>query len=452
MLWPAIRNLVIRILIDQEVFGDESLIRTSAKKTASLSKIIRCLTNGLIYNWRLFYFKPHILFFNSGITNINIDGKYFNRVTDNFAFCYPDSTLLIEDDYEWQHLRPRAYQNVTYQIFFRIASDVLSRHRLLKIKEEPILEFIKFINSRIYIIFGYQLSERQKSFLKKNLFRFCRNLKIELLIYSALFRKLEPRVIFFEDGCYGWFGHIIRLAKEMGIKTAEAQHGLVSSGHSAYNFAPKILKSSVYCKYTPDFFLTYGQFWEDHIRITSQKVTIGNPFYEMMKDNYKNGGSSGKQKLLLLSSGENFQFYVDIANNLKKTLNKLKILIRPHPAERKIVFNKYGYNAGAIMIDYNDNLYSQLSQASIVVGEASTALFEALGFAKKIFSVHTPFSSFWLPECPFESIESVEQLAEKIQDNKCGETEPSLADLIWANNWEVNYRHFIKHFIGLNIS
>jgi hypothetical protein len=450
LLWPTIRNLVIRIIIDHEVFGKESLIKTSPKKAASRLKVIKCLTEGLIHDLRFLNHRPQILFFNSGITNVNLDGKYLNRVSDYFAFCYPHSTLLIEEAHEWQHLRPRVNQNVAYRVPLRIVSAALSRCWPPKFEDKNIREFVEFINLRVYSIVGYQLTEEQKSFIRKNLYSYCQKLKIDLMIYSTLFRRFKPVVIFFEDGMAGWISHIIRLAKEMGIKTAEIQHGLTSSGHSAYNFAPKILQSSIYRKYTPDFYLTYGKYWEAQVCIPSQVITIGNPFYDIMKRRFNNDGVSNNDKLLLLSSGENFQFYIQMALDLRNMHINKEIFIRPHPAEKTMVLNKYGCSLEGIMIDDNDNLYSQLSQVSVVVGEVSTALFEAIGLVKKIFAISTPLNSFWLPECPFESIESAEQLATKLKENNSGEINPDLADSIWANDWEINYRYFIKHNIGLN--
>ena len=70
---------------------------------------------------------------------------------------------------------------------------------------------------------------------------------------------------------------MIVAAKEMGIRTAEYQHGAVSRGHDAYNVAPGQGSSPEYQKVLPEFFLGYGRWWNEQINVPVTKVAVGNP-------------------------------------------------------------------------------------------------------------------------------------------------------------------------------
>ncbi|MBN1936536.1 MAG: hypothetical protein JW934_17875, partial [Anaerolineae bacterium] len=272
-------------------------------------------------------------------------------------------------------------------------------------------------------------------------------LKLQLYIYKKVYQRLNPQLIFFDNGHYGGMGHLIRLAKEMGIKTAEMQHGMTSAGYDAYNFAPILLESQAYQLHTPDYFLAYGQWWAEQIRVSAQVVIIGNPHYDTMCRRWKNG-SKIKNKILLLSDGIRFAHYLEMAQKIKAALPSIfEIVVRPHPMERATALQTYGATFEGIQIDDSDNLYQRLAESYAVIGEISTALFEAVGLAEKVFSFTNPRTLFVLPDNPFEQFETVTQLVDQLLVND-GKIHLDI-ESIWADNWESRYRDFITHRIGI---
>lgn len=447
LLWPRIRATIIRMVIDRELYGQETLIKAGSRILPG--KVLQCFAEGVIHNLKYLNKSAKIVFFTTGLTNIKLGNSYFNRVSDYFSLCFPDSTLLIEDAFEWQYLKPRANKNVMYHTPYVLSAAFRARLPLKRIKEHNILEFIKFIETRLQKIIKFQFAKTQKEFLHKLLLGYCQSLEFQLAMYEKLYQQLKPELIFFEDGCYGYRSHLIRLAKEMGIKTAEQQHGLVSAGHDAYNYAPMLLHSSSYQKYVPDFFLAYGQWWADRINPPLEIKIIGNPHRETMAQKYK-PVALNKHKILLLSDGVRFHVYFEMAKSLKKKIgNEYEILVRPHPMERKVTIERYAKNDEGIEVDSSENLYERLAETYAVIGEMSTALFEAVGLADKIFVKNHPITKFSLPDCPFDQFDDVEQLTAKLSLDNSGGVSGIATASIWAEAWENNYREFITKSIGL---
>ncbi len=452
LLWPRIRASILRMIIGREVYQKQVMDNPGRATPVARLRQVKCLLDGLVHNPRFLHRRAPIVFFSSGITNVRIDGRYLNRVSDYFALCYPESTLLIEDPHEWRHLRPRVNRNVAYNIPFEVLVRLSAKFPWRRqIKREPILTFVGVVDDRVKSIFGSGLSEGQLEYLRVCLFRYCDALKPQLRLYERLYRRLDPAIVFFEDGCYGARGHLIRLADEMGIQTAEMQHGLISAGHDAYNFAPALLASEQYRRYVPRSFLAYGQWWADHIHIPSRIVVVGNPFHEAMHRKWRRD-QKRKTVILLLSDGVAFPKYLELACQLKRALgNGLEIVVRPHPLERTAVLQQYGRGTEGIAIDDSEDLYQRLAQSYAVIGEISTALFEALGLVEKIFSLSSPSTSFGLPDNPFEQFSSVDQLVDRLREKGDATATPNLAAALWAENWEANYRDFITQQVGTKV-
>ena len=78
---------------------------------------------------------------------------------------------------------------------------------------------------------------------------------------------MGARLLIKEEACYGGADNAcaILAARNLGMVSAEYQHGAVSSGHNAYNFAPAISSAKSYRKTLPDYFLAYGSWWAAQI-------------------------------------------------------------------------------------------------------------------------------------------------------------------------------------------
>ena len=97
-------------------------------------------------------------------------------------------------------------------------------------------------------------------------------------LYFRIFQRTKAKIFIRECACYGADSSVANVvARELGIVTAEYQHGSISSGHDAYNFSETLCSSEEYKKTLPQYFLGYGKWWNEQINAPMIKLNIGNP-------------------------------------------------------------------------------------------------------------------------------------------------------------------------------
>lgn len=263
--------------------------------------------------------------------------------------------------------------------------------------------------------------------------------------YDAMLKRIRPKVLMVGAGCYGPAASLIAAAKRRGIGTAEYQHGAISAGHDAYNFAPTIRDSELYRKTLPDHFLGYGTWWNEQIDAPLTKLAIGSPHRAARIAALEQAG--GGRDLLVLSDGIELDLYMGLARQLCAVAQGagLRVVLRPHPLERtRALAFREGEKAG-VTIDPNVDLYASLCTAQVVVSEVSTGLFEAVGIAERIFMWDTPKSRFSHPRHPFQSFNSIPELLELLQHDDQGRLARGLdTDAIWAGDWRDRYVRFLS--------
>jgi CDP-glycerol glycerophosphotransferase (TagB/SpsB family) len=154
---------------------------------------------------------------------------------------------------------------------------------------------------------------------------------------------------------------------------------------------------------------------------------------------------SEKTDILLLSDGIEFCVYLKLANDLTNLIDdRYRIVLRPHPLERKRVYSKYpSGNVDKVVIDQNRDIYQSLSTAYAVTGEVSTALFEAVGLVKYIFLWETPKAVFSCPSHPFTGFLNAKDFVSKIDDYESGQAYVAQEE-VWSQDWVSNYRSYIE--------
>ena len=248
-----------------------------------------------------------------------------------------------------------------------------------------------------------------------------------------------------EGACYGDNVSIMNVvARACGLVTAEYQHGTVSAGHDAYNFAPILRSSEEYKRTLPQYFLGYGRWWTDQINAPIIKLNVGNPD---RSESLRNATQlrCGKTDIIVLGDGIETDKHLTLSTVLAEGLGtKHRIVFRPHPLERDRVLRLYGRNAGDVAIEWEMGICKAFEAADVVVGELSTGLFEAVGLANRIFLWDTPKANFCYPSHPFTVFSDADDLVAKIRDGESGRVDAVTEEEFWVPNWKDNYLDFLK--------
>jgi len=206
-----------------------------------------------------------------------------------------------------------------------------------------------------------------------------------------ILKKIKPKCVI-EVNAYSFENMVItEVAKELGIKTIELQHGVIGKYHIAYNYynKPKI-------KNFVDYIFVFGDYWKNATRfpINQQRIfTVGYPEFEKEVCNKKKKKDTYKKVILFLSDALFYKEFSALALDLFNKIDheKYEIIFKLHPIEYGIAKRRYSqlYSSDIKVIDNNSHdLYYYLSHADYQVGMCSTAIYEGVGFGLKTFIVN----------------------------------------------------------------
>lgn len=393
--------------------------------------------------------KARYLFFSTGVVNsFKVKGRYFNRVHDYYALIRKNQSVIIEDSYRRKYRRPRFFPNVRYHDYIGLKAGVVGRMKTVKRMDLiSIEEFVSYMKLHFPIVLPAEIYDTAKLILETT----SKKLATLHSCYKKLFLRIKPKMVLLEDASYGTRSYILKWAKDLGITTAEPQHGFVSLNHPAYNFGSEVINSREYCRYMPDYFLCFGPFWERNIRTCSQKVNIGGAHLHSRKRIFSESGQKDmpdKKTILIVSDAVNPDFFVRLVVKLAELIRDkaFEITFKPHPGEIPVVSERYGklLSLEGISIDGSIDVFESIYNADYIVGTFSTVLFEAIGFEKPTFVFHDHYCELHMGKDIGTRFKTAEDLYDKIIGHEIS-VNVDTNDL-WNTGWRENYADFLAKF------
>jgi len=438
MIWPLIRWRVLSYLIRKR----NNLTIAQAGHTKLSLKNFRYIYNSLKYAPHRLNKRYNILYYVSARGRLN--NKNFNIGADYYSSLLPN-TLVIDASYRGHYYIPDNTDNFATGEYGELKAFLLYQIKRLfsKKNNHSIERFIEFLKTKDNI------EEDFAQIIRKKLYYYYHSYDYYRSYLKNVFKKLNPKIIFVRTASYGGFkSTLLKTAKENGIITGEFQHGILYEGHMAYNYGDAVFKSEQYKKYLPDYILTFGDYWNDKIKIPSKKITIGNPhFYESIKK-YKEIKEQ-KDSILIISQGSITDKFVNIAKYLSEKLPNYRILFKLHPGE--VPFEgryKELYKCANIELAKSGDIYEYLAQFENIVAGYSTAIFESLGFNKKLFILDNDMSKKNIPEDIGVRFKENEELKDLILNTKELNMTYNL-EYYFNSNWKENYKKFLNEEVGI---
>lgn len=244
--------------------------------------------------------------------------------------------------------------------------------------------------------------------------------------------RVRPRIVFYDNGSYTYLAETLAVFKDAGAYVVEPQHGWIGPSHAAYNYGGAFDRPELR-RALPDEILTFGQFWSDSIRHPGRVTGIGKPHLERQAALAPERRS---RHVLVVSSraepGEMDAFVVGLRAALG---NEWSIAFRPHPGERKETGSRYprlSADAG-VTIDREPDVYESLKRAAVVIGVASTVLFEARAFGCRVIARDSAFAENVIGDAFGERITSVDEAAARVMDvHLDSDVRLGVDPMIWA--------------------
>ncbi len=396
---------------------------------------IRDLLKQLLFSNK--YKKFDIMFVSSDTAVMKYYGRALNRLTDYFGLCYPQSSLMLEISLKLSSYGGRALPNYSHYELTHLRS-IMSLGKIIYKNEKITRQINNYINTIKPIL--PEISNDNWQEITSFLYKTFVGQEYYIKLINNMLNQVQPKILLCEDGCYGYHATLIYLAKKRGIKVVEFQHGMISKNHEAYNYHPDIHHKIR--EFLPDYFLLYGDWWKNAMAIPSQCIAIGNPFFSEYR-RFKPEITPNPESILFVSSGMQPLEYCQIILELNQKLPHYHITIRKHPLET-YPYNQL-QNISNISIDTNQNINESIAQHRVVIGDISTGLFEAKAQKKQVFSLNSTLSLRHIPEIiPFFA--NVDDLIAMIHQP---DIEPDFTKLLFTENWQENYRHFMNGQLGL---
>ncbi len=446
LLWPLVRNQFFRQLISDLYYQQAPLI--ADVPPVPRGQALGALARVLGHNVRKGSLRGDVLVVGTGAGHFQREGRWFNRITDYLVQESPVDTVTVEGVIDWHVPNPRWNQRVTYWLPWQGAITIAGKVMVRDAHVATARELLEYARRRASELLDLKIADSKMDMLVGMLARKLARLPVMQHAYRRLLERVQPRLVLLEQACYGDFAPFNQVAREMGVRVAEPQHGMVSGGHDAYRYAPLLRESEAYLRCLPHDFLAYGAWWNAQIEVPVQKWVIGNPHYSEQRRGMP-PAQLEQTDILLLSDGIEFSLYLALAQELVGLLRgTYRIVLRPHPLERAEVCRLFpDGRAGNVLIDSGRDIYSSFASSYAVVGEVSTGLFEAQGLAGRVLLWETPKARFSYPQHPFLGFADAQELVEALQAPHYDRSAVLETD-IWAPNWADNFHGYLEQVLA----
>jgi hypothetical protein len=270
-------------------------------------------------------------------------------------------------------------------------------------------------------------------------------------------KQASPKCILVSEGNNGeWKQAVLfHVAKELGIPTAEVQHGVFNLG---MKYGPKLATSPSLKAMKSDYELVFGPYHAGLTNAPVQCIPFGHYDLEQAVKRLKsNSPSKNDKKINVVLIGEGIPPSSIDNGLLRHTLSALqqwkhsfKLCIRLHPSEQPDAKHEpfFQFQGTRYSTHKEESIYDVINEADIIVSHASTVVFEALYFQKKVCVLRDDNTAMYVPEgvgLPFYNAESLLELLNQLASDK---KPPAEENQYWsmdgvANNFKDFWRQYV---------
>lgn len=385
-MWMFVRLYVIESLTYNQVYIANKQISEGKKRVKKIEKNI----------WQKYVIRNPFLsrrkeivfaFWQYEDLRQHDDGRVYEDFIMPFLqiFQYNSTTLMdgcIQNVYELDCTHPNWKMD-------DIFTDLLKCREIDIAVEDKrqIKQFIDFLERNC----PFPIESDIKKDVYVSLRMFAQYLKSMIKICELYLRITNPKVVIMFCASYP---SILRTAmiiacKNKNVMTAELQHGWVGKYNPNTYHCDYIIKTKECNLMLPDYFLTFGEYWNNQIRMASKCITVG--YAKSVVDNVFPDNSS-----ILFCAGLHFEMYLELLEEIMPKLDvATKIYFRFHPTsssqKQKNPFNKYLKYPNFVLADEKD-LSDYMKDCRYVIADGSTIVYEALFMGRIVFALESELS------------------------------------------------------------
>lgn len=413
---------IIEARLNQQTFAGEGVQKAPIRKRlwSLLTGLRHCKIK-----------QKDILIFSSTLFNVKRNGIFYNCLHGYYYDLFPNDTLLIEDgdtSYIWRTKDP-----------CRNLSFVNTYIELLCLFLQKICHTVAPIRRSDYDLFIQEYPELFNGDLLSKADYFT---KFYAYFIKKLLKRVNPRVVFVNCGSYGHTRAIIcYVAKQMGIKVIEPQHG-VTYKCTGYVTPKFIANSEEYQGYLPDTLFTFGDYWKQFVNWKYEMVSVG---YQYLNEYAaKNCEAKVTHEYLVISQPMNEEEEEKkemFVKSLSHSFPDKRILFRIHPSENYEQQKSIYKDCSNVEVSNSTKvLYEDINRCKYIIGWFSNCLYECLAFKRVPIIVDTQYTRDFFPHNIGIWIENPKELKTK-------DLEAMQGTAGYSNYWATDFEHRVKSYI-----
>lgn len=370
---------------------------------------------------------PHdVCFYVSGVTLAEDDGRARNWLVDAFAEATDDAVVV--------QTRPLPSQ-VGLPVFRPTLSmeSATARSRWRERGTSVAAGFASSVQS-LLADYAQRLNQASDAFatIGQRAIRNERLRPFQLDELQHMLERMRPKIVFYDNGSYTYHGETLGAMKDAGAYVVEPQHGWIGPSHAAYNFG-RVFDDPSLRRALPDEVLTFGNFWSESIRHPARLTAIGKP--HLARQAAVAPPTRPKSILVVSSRADPDGTDAFVSDLLEAVGDEWSISFRPHPGERAETSRRYPRLSATpgITIETAPDVYESLKRTAVVIGEASTVLFEARAFGCQIIARDSAFAENVIGDAFGPRVSGVGETVARLQETPTDERADFTADPnIWA--------------------
>lgn len=446
-LWALIRPIVMDSVIirkgglpnNQKVISTKRLVLKPRFFIEHIRVAFKLALKTKTIHDALFFTPAHFLNYPSkstGYREDRVQGYYYQEYSNPLIFQMPNNAFFTR---KIQGLNAQnVYLLPSITVMMAVARKCLFRRHSIDDADK------KLINSIVEASEGLSQGQANKRVLHNLLSKMnAINWQYEKMV-KLIDRKLSNKCVFVHCGCYlGGISLLIWHLHKRGFIVVEPQHGYIGQNHPGYNYPKAISQIKGIKSVFPDYFLAFGDEWAKNVLVPSKIVAVGNPYLNLQVERVR---ELNNNKLLIISQGNEEER--NIVKYLAKKYPDREILFKLHP--REIAFVE-SYNDLEMLHNVtisgreNESILPMIAESDVVIGNFSTALFEALAFpGKMICCFPHPYT---LEESQFNLFENETDLVQLIE-GAGKRVSVDASNKYWKNNWSSNINE-LRSVLGM---
>lgn len=426
MILPYYHSIIVARLNKQSFSGE-------GMRKAPLRKRLWSLLKGLRYCQVK---RKDILIFSSTLFNVQKDRRFFNYLHGYYYDLYPNNTLLIEDgdtNYMWRtndSCESLSFINTYIEIFSQFLQKICHTIKPIHYKD------YKIVVSQYPDLLSEEILSKDDYYTRFYAF-----------FITKLFERARPKVVFVNCASYGHNGAIIcYVAKHMGIKVIEPQHG-VTYKCPGYITSDVVSHSQEYHDYLPDALFTFGDYWNEFVDWKYDKVSVG---YQYLNEYVSRIGDNDMTHDFLIISQpmidkEEAKNKIQFVKSLAQTFPDCRVLFRIHPSENYAQQKEIYKACSNIEISNSTSvLYEDINRSKFIIGWFSNCLYECLAFKRVPIIIETKYTREVFPRKIGIWVKSVDDL-KNINFNEVQRTDDYSE--FWTTDFENKVRKYLDQVL-----